>query len=74
MGAGGTNYVLPWHTVMVIVLSATAGGMIFDEFSTLPQRSLIIFWTGGVLVTMIGSFILAIFQAKRKRRRRRRRR
>ena len=65
MGAGGTNYVLPWYTVMVIVLSATAGGMIFDEFSTLPQRSLIIFWTGGVLVTMIGLFILAIFQAKR---------
>lgn len=66
MGSGGTNYVLPWYTVMTIVLSSTAGGMIFDEFSRLPPQSILIFWI-GVVITMGGLFILAVFQAKRAR-------
>ena len=65
MGAGGTNYVLPWYTVMVIVLSASAGGMIFAEFDSLNEVSLVIFWGGGVAVTMLGLFVLAVYQAKR---------
>ena len=48
----------------MIVLSATAGGMIFDEFSSLPPLNIVLFWAGNA-VTMVGLFVLAVFQAKR---------
>jgi hypothetical protein len=37
----------PWYTVMVIVLSAVAGGMIFDEFAEMDDFSISLFWLGG---------------------------
>lgn len=52
---------------MIIVLSATAGGMIFGEFEGMPSERLVVFWLGGVLVTMFGLAILAVFQARRNR-------
>eukprot|EP00967_Tisochrysis_lutea_P011984 scaffold13483_cov43-Tisochrysis_lutea.AAC.1 len=65
MGAGGTNYVLPCYTVMSIVLTASVGGLIFGEFEMMTASETVIFWTGGVLVTLFGLAILAVFQARR---------
>jgi len=64
MGSGGTNYVFPCYTVMVIVLSATAGGMIFNEFANMPSLHIMLFW-GGNAVTMVGLFVLAVHQSRR---------
>lgn len=64
MGSGGTNYIFPCFAVCVIVLSATAGGMIFNEFARLPARDIALFWVGNS-VTMVGLFVLAVFQSRR---------
>jgi len=64
MSAGGVNYALPWYTVSVIVLSAVVGGIVFDDFESMPDPGL--FWV-GVAVTLFGLLILAYFQTKRSK-------
>lgn len=67
MGAGGTNFVLPWYAASTIVLTATAGMMVFGDFERMSSTSTGIFWGPGVCTTVAGLFVLALYQAERAR-------
>ena len=65
LGAGGTNYVIPIFSAMIMTNGAVLG-VVFDEFITLSQLNTGIFG-GGIVVAMFNLAILARAQGKRAR-------
>ena len=73
MGSGGTNYVIPCYTGLIVVGSAVVGGIVFEEFDNIQGTNLALFLV-GVLLVLVGLVILSKSQAKRARESRRVRR
>ena len=46
MGSGGTNYVIPCYTGLIVVGSAVVGGIVFEEFDNIQGTNLALFLVG----------------------------